>query len=311
MSKRMIHNNSLCLFITIAVIVLIDNIKLITSQVTDNIPFDFSSETNWPSLCKNGLHNSPINFPLFTEYNNYINTTDYVKVHSSNYAYVTNKKLSWINNQKYGMTFENGGQLILSKNGTNYAYNLIEISIKYLSEHKFNGVSGDLEIQLLHSKDTQYLTDNEVIDADPLMKYLTLSLLCKSNGNSDNDFLNKLNIGISDNITDLNFNQYVVKKFMNDDFYFYQGSLTNPDCEENVYWMVLADFGEISIMQLSKIKTVINEIYPNGNAREVKPLSDRSIYYIKNSENNFLFFAIIIFMFYSILVYFLLKKYFI
>ena len=64
-------------------------------------------------------------------------------------------------------------------------------------------------------------------------------------------------------------------------YYSYDGSLTTPDCDEVVEWIIYKKPLEISAAQLAQFRTVTGE---NGkpiksNFREVQPLNDRKIQY--------------------------------
>jgi carbonic anhydrase len=265
----------------------------------------------WASLCKEGSSNSPIDLPALDSYNNYINTTDYIQIVTADYSSIKDKKFMWINNQKYGLNLEdNTGQFILREKGTNYAYNLVEIVIKFGSEHTLNGSAGDCELQLVNQKNSQYLTSNNIVDEDPLISFLIFSIIFKADGDSKNNLISQIKIGKADNISGLDLNQLFIGKFYNHNFYLYSGGLTYPDCDETVHWIVFDNIEKMTLTQFTEIKDVLSINYPNGNSRKVKPFNNRTIYLIEQ-DSNFLFFALIIFFFYFIIVYFVLKKYFI
>jgi carbonic anhydrase len=56
--------------------------------------------------------------------------------------------------------------------------------------------------------------------------------------------------------------------------YRYRGSLTTPNFDEGVRWVVLAEPIEMSEAQIEAFK----QLFPEGNSREVQPLNGRTIY---------------------------------
>eukprot|EP00826_Nyctotherus_ovalis_P041397 TRINITY_DN4159_c0_g1_i2.p4 TRINITY_DN4159_c0_g1~~TRINITY_DN4159_c0_g1_i2.p4 ORF type:complete len:119 (+),score=33.65 TRINITY_DN4159_c0_g1_i2:616-972(+) len=56
-------------------------------------------------------------------------------------------------------------------------------------------------------------------------------------------------------------------------FYFYEGSLTRPSCDETVYWLIL---GEVQYCSKAQIETVRKKV--EDNYREVQPLNSRRVY---------------------------------
>jgi len=278
---------------------------------TDNTPFDYT-ESDWPSLCKSGSNNSPINFPALNSYSNYVNTTDYMQIVSTNYSEIVDSKFNWISNQKFGINLEgNIGNLILKKKETLYSYNLVELVIKFKSEHTLNGIAGDCELQLVHKKDKSYLSTSNTIDDDSLIDYLILSIIFKAEGDVANNLISQINITEPYSLSALDLNQLYIRKFQDSNFFFYSGGLTYPGCDETVNWAVLENIQKMTITQYTVIKNLLSIKYPNGNSRKVRPLNNRTVYYINKNVDDFLFFAIIIFLFYFILVYLIMKKYFI
>ena len=60
--------------------------------------------------------------------------------------------------------------------------------------------------------------------------------------------------------------------------YFYLGSLTSPDCTENVNWVLTQEIMIVSLDQFNLLKQWIIGSLKENNSRAVKPLNSRKIY---------------------------------
>jgi carbonic anhydrase len=60
-------------------------------------------------------------------------------------------------------------------------------------------------------------------------------------------------------------------------YYYYNGSLTNPQCDENVRWMVAADPIPLGISIYQMFNDANGKGIPNykGNNRNIQPRNDR------------------------------------
>ena len=67
-------------------------------------------------------------------------------------------------------------------------------------------------------------------------------------------------------------------QFIPQDFYYYQGSLTQPPCSESVSWIVFKQPQVITSTQLNQLKSLIK--LPKGNIRGIQQMSsDRKIFF--------------------------------
>jgi carbonic anhydrase len=272
--------------------------------------YDYS-ENSWPPICQTGKRNSPIDFPPFQNYTNYVNTTDYIQLVSSSYNVIADQaKFIYESGKYYIHNIAGGtvGNLTVFKNNITYNYILYNIHFHIQSEHTFNGIQGDFEIHFVHKKDTEYLKSNNITDTEPENSLLVVGVIFNANSETNNTDIQKMNLENGNFIDNLDLSKYVTT---DKNFYHYLGGLTTPNCDETVNWVVVEDAEEMSTAQYDVIKEITRDAYPNGNDRRTRPLNNRTIYYVKNSSNNLLFFAVIIFFFYFIFVYFLIKKYFI
>ena len=97
------------------------------------------------------------------------------------------------------------------------------------------------------------------------------------------DFENLNLASIKDNkgstTSNFNLNNFIpIKK----PIYFYQGSLTNPNCSEDVNWVVTQDVLKIARSQLNLIKSWITGYFQENNSRAPKELNGRKLYNLKN-----------------------------
>jgi len=111
-------------------------------------------------------------------------------------------------------------------------------------------------------------------------------------GKDENSDFSKINIkNGGPTLDDFDLNKFIDTK---ESFYFYNGSNTLPPCVEEVYWLVFENTYTISQSQLDEVKSWIKSTTSEKNARSVKKLNDRVVYYTKNphklsSESDFLF----------------------
>ncbi len=71
----------------------------------------------------------------------------------------------------------------------------------------------------------------------------------------------------SDKTNDLEIPLREYLQFIPQDFYYYQGSLTQPPCSESVSWIVFKQPQVITTTQLNQLKSLIK--LPKGNIREI------------------------------------------
>jgi carbonic anhydrase len=228
-------------------------------------------------LCQTGYEQSPINIP----------DPSTLPTPSSEFNFVTfayellgNINLELQNDQNYSLNFgpySTQNYVIIQKDSTTYKYNLVDMYIKYKGEHKFNDQETDLEIQLIHQKDTSYVgTSVFNIDPDPDRINLIIAMAFKVNSSTTGSFLENLNVNTRSIINNLDLNKFINN---NKGYYYYAGSETTPPCEEDADWVVLSDIQGINSIQLNSIKDWITSLYPNGNARTAKSALNRKVYY--------------------------------
>jgi carbonic anhydrase len=139
-----------------------------------------------------------------------------------------------------------------------------------------------MEIHFVHAKDTQWLQDNGVTDPDPDHTHLVVGLpVMVNSGISDNPYLDAWNIYDFSPVANLDINP-IISAY--EDYFHYKGSLTTPDCNQIVNWIVMKNPLIISTNQFNVLNKWIKELYPFGRIyRKIQDLNGRSIYYINRS----------------------------
>ena len=76
----------------------------------------------------------------------------------------------------------------------------------------------------------------------------------------------------------------LLSEFSDSNYYYYKGSKTTYDCEENVSWVVFDKVLPITAAQRDEANTSFSASRSfasgNGNNRAVQPLNDRKLYYM-------------------------------
>ena len=251
---------------------------------SDNPIFLNYIESEWPKSCTDGLKQSPINFP--STMSSYI-TTEKLKIISANYILVRGLAMLYEETKIHVIEFrKDQGHLIVNKNGYPYRYNATRIEFHLPSEHTFDGIAGDMEMHIIHVKDPFYtqqmLKDFKLLsDPDDSFQFLYISASFKSVAGKENPNIRKLKVNNSGPVINFDLTPYAP---IDAPFYFYEGSKTIPypilECTENVNWVVLMKMETMSKEQLGFFVGWIMKLYhSNGNARQVKSIGSRSIYY--------------------------------
>jgi carbonic anhydrase len=246
-----------------------------------NLKYLDYSESNWPDICKTGTRQTPINFPKRA---NYTDGSNYIKLLDRDYAPYSGA-LSLRSLKSYGLNMTNQGTLWVYKNEVKYKYNLIDIHIHVKAEHRFDGIQHDMEMHYVHQKDTDWVNSLKKIDgSDTQNTLLVVGIMFNANTTDDHPTIAKMDFKNRGNITNLNLNDLVD---LNSGFYHYLGSLTTPECNESVNWVVLQNVLKITKSQLADMVKWIEEEYKNGNARNTKPLNNRILYVSKKKVDTF------------------------
>lgn len=225
-------------------------------------------------FCQNSVKPSPINIPYETDLN-IIKNGNNVEILSLDYNFLDSGKIEYQLNHAWGLGILDGGSIRVRIEKKESIFYLSEVYFHLYSEHRLESKQYPLEIQLVHYSDN-YQNNNEK---------LIISVLFDYSNNIENEFLKDLKIGLSTEIEHVDFSD-VMKKSTS--FYYYKGGLTIPPCSENVNWIIFRDIYNMSYSQFETIKNFIESTnyYKTGygNARGIKPLNSRKIYYETNSK---------------------------
>ncbi len=237
------------------------------------------NEANWPALCREGLGNSPIDYPAENS-NNFVYTDSYIQLLYSNYTTIDSVPVDW-NGERFGFNLPaNPGSLMVRKNGLVYRYDLANVHYHVEAEHQFQGKLYEFEMHMVHAKNETYLKEMGVMDdPDKRNKYLVVGIVVKVSGTEENDLIKRLQISTNKTIDNLNFNK-IVKEIKR--FYHYEGGLTTPGCNEIVNWVSIADIFTMTQAQFDPIKKWLYEKFPTGNDRPPRPINNRTLYLVTN-----------------------------
>ncbi len=262
----------------IILILLLTYINSQTAGGQTKLPYDYT-ESNWPEICKIGIRQTPID----VKYENaqLVKNNTIISILSNNYSTINSGALTLYDNEKYGLDLAGTDSLWVLKNGIPYQYFLLGFHFHFASEHTVNGKSMDLELHLVHGKNKDAIRAMNITDPDT-NDFLVVGVMYKTSPNaSNNPIIQRMNPETRAPISQLDFTPYVRPT---KNFYHYSGSLTTPGCVEKVNWILMDDVEIISESQFNSLKSWIQNLYPKGNARTVKPLNGRTLYYIQNSS---------------------------
>jgi len=222
----------------------------------------------------------------------------YFRILSSNYTHFNTSWVTFNDEKTIGFQGNEMGYVLFLKNWAMYKFNLEKVYFRYGSSHSIDGMTYDVEMELVHTLDSTYRTPGRYIH--PTAEYLIISTFFVVKANEREDpislFFEKVNLATfannyeSNNVyfkEHLKMNQVVT----NNPGYFYEGTTTSGYCE-NAWRLILPKFQLMSEEELSQLKLVlvskgfINENDPNShNYRTIQPLNSGAEVY-KGSEDS-------------------------
>ena len=227
-------------------------------------------------ICQNSAEQSPINIPYETDLN-IIKDELNVEILSIDYNYLQSGIIEYQQNHKWGIGILDGGNIHVRIEKNEYIFYLSEIYFHLNSEHKIQNKQYPIEMQLVHYR-SNYQNNYEKLIISALFDYKE---------NKENDILKELKVGLGQEIENADFADIVKKSKA---FYYYKGGLTIPPCSNNIHWIIFNDIHNMSYYQFETIKNWIegsNKYYYStgyGNARGIKPINGRKIYYETKSK---------------------------
>jgi len=222
--------------------------------------------------CSQGTSQSPVNIETDVDYPSMGKPLEQHYLRYPNANVINTGKVLTINVPPFGPDQPVGASL-MSGGTLQYDYNLLQLRLRTLSEHTFDGSPNVMEAQFVHGRQGGG-TPAAVIaylfkfgdQADWLQPFVDAieSGQLSTPGvfiDMDVDFSKPLPLSASAG----GFSQK---------YFTYTGSYTTPPCFEIVEWIVVKEVQEISREQWS----VLNSLYATGNARPTQALNERTIY---------------------------------
>ena len=222
-------------------------------------------------VCQNSGEQSPINIPYESDFS-IIKDGSNVEILSVDYNHLQSGMAQYQQNHMWGLGILDGGSIRTRIDNNEHFFYLSEVYFHLLSEHRMQNKQYPVEMQLVHYS-SNYNNNHEK---------LIISILFDYSNNIENGLLSDLKVGLLQEIEFADFSEIVQKA---KPFYYYKGGITIPPCSSNVHWIVFKEIQNMSYNQFERIKNWIessNKYYYStgyGNARGIKPLNGRKIYY--------------------------------
>ena len=184
----------------------------------------------------------------------------------------------------------NTATIQIVKDWSIYQYTLTKVLFRSKSEHRIDGNIFDVEMQLFHDLDDNYIPIGRQID-QPIKK-LIISLFfmkAKTNEVADNFFLWSNLAGFASS-TSTTFTKRILlcNLVQNVPSYLYQGTYSYPDCADTL-WMISTKYALISNSDFSNItkvleRAVYKDILTDVNGRDVNFFVNSKLVY-RNFNN--------------------------
>lgn len=222
---------------------------------------------NWDGLCRIGAAQSPIDFNSYLAGNVSDSSDEYFFVEFDyKETVIVNSNSSSLSGFNYSPKknfhiFSNFGDIKLGSDTYQSQY----LKFHSPSEHTINEISYPLELQIIHKK------SNETLVIVILYNY------SKDGNNFLQDIISAYSqiIGGKVKLQDAIGGWFAIK-----DFWYYQGSLSEPPCYESVTYIVNEKIIPATIDQISFFKDILS-----GNTRETMPQNSRPVQLFKGLKD--------------------------
>jgi carbonic anhydrase len=238
--------------------------------------WDYTSHgEDWGGFCGEGRSQSPIN----------IQTTQTTKIGTSFnmvvYYYGQTISRTVVNNGNYIYIEGNFGYITITDfSSSTRKFNSYKIEFHVPSEHYIDGYPTHMELQIFHQID----------DSDYTFNFPTLAVVSVILRPGDPSyFFDSINVSnlpgagnntVLSSTANVNLLSIVVP---NDNYFFYNGSLNEPDCQEDVLWYVFQTQQWISMNQIQQFKNLFigsDDVFNGGgDTRAIQNLNSRVVYY--------------------------------
>ncbi|XP_045515748.1 putative carbonic anhydrase 5 [Pieris brassicae] len=253
-------------------------ILLIAAGTIHGAEWSYDYETQWPGQCNEGTMQSPINImsrsalvdrhglhirgPLVFRGYNKVNVTAYNDGHTLKWSLVDDAPVPMV----YGGPLRGN-------------YSFMQFHLHWLSEHAIDGMKYPMEIHMVHIK-TGLTLDEALQRPDGLS---VIAILCQVNSGGASDYALGEIERYFPKLAERNsvYPEPAVLDFTRlfspepQSFYTYHGSLTTPNCQEVVTWVVMDRPLIISDTQYKQISRV--DVGRIDNYRSLQAV-DREIY---------------------------------
>ena len=158
--------------------------------------------------------------------------------------------------------FSNFGTVLANQE----TYNARSINFHSPSEHKINNVQYPLELQIVHNSSNSTL----------------IIVILYKESNFENLLLNEIIEGFGASTgKNMNLRNSIGGWFAIKNFYYYEGSITQPPCTEGVKYVVYSEPMSATHKQISFFSS-----YVNGNDRETIPQGSRPLFFFNGLRDN-------------------------
>lgn len=238
--------------------------------------WDYNNQgSDWSGTCSTGEEQSPID--LNTD--NYDVLGDKYRMEIYYYGKTASRTIVNTGNYIY-MEGDFGYIVVIDGDGDERKFLTESVEFHMPSENWFDGYATDMEMLIFHRiDDSDYTVDF------PFRAVVSVPI----RPGDESYFMNSIDVynlpgsGQSNVLPDdSNINLLAIVD-MDDDYFFYKGSLNKPTCDEDILWYIFETKQWVSLSQMANFKKlwVDSESFSGGkgNVREIQEKNGRTLYY--------------------------------
>lgn len=218
----------------------------------------------------------------------------YFRILTNNYGSVPSSTQweQFTQERSVGFTVNSNSTIQLVKDWSIYQFYLRKVMFRTKSEHRIDGNSFDVEMQLYHDLDESYVSVGRQQELP--IKKLVISLFfmkAKDGNDTADDFFKWSNLeAFANGTTKANFNKRILlgNLVQNVPSYLYQGTYTSPDCIDT-YWLILTKYATIGVNDYNNLYKLLErsqfiDISSGVNGRDTNFLVNSNLVY-RNFNN--------------------------